>query len=153
MGVIVIINNDLEWMKHAYLLACEAEVKGEVPVGAVLVSRDNRLLGEGFNQPIGLNDPTAHAEVLAIRDAASKLQNYRLSDTTLYVTLEPCSMCAGAILHARCSRIVFATRDIVTGACGSKHNLMHSQVQIDEGVMQEACADLLSNFFKDRRRN
>ena len=148
MGIIHV--TDLDWMKKAYSLALEAEQAGEVPVGAVLVSNQNQLLGQGFNQTISNNDPTAHAEVLAIRDAARNTHNYRLSDTTLYVTLEPCVMCAGALLQARIKRLVFATRDLKAGATGSTHNLLH-HVQIDEGVLQYECAALLSDFFKTRR--
>ena len=148
--------HDLAWMQQAYQLALQAEAMGEVPVGAVLVSSDGLLLGSGFNQVITYNDPTAHAEVLALREAAQKTQNYRLLDTTLYVTLEPCSMCAGALLQARCTRLVFATRDLKTGAAGSVFNLLGSDVlnhriQIDEGPLQAESAALLSSFFRDRR--
>jgi len=148
--------DDLGWMQHAYQLALQAEAIGEVPVGAVVVSSDGVLLGSGFNQVITRHDPTAHAEVLALREAAEKTQNYRLLDTTLYVTLEPCSMCAGALLQARCTRLVFATRDLKTGAAGSVFNLLGSEalnhrLQIDEGPLQAESAALLSNFFKQRR--
>jgi tRNA(adenine34) deaminase len=148
--------DDLAWMQKAYQLALQAEAAGEVPVGAVLVSSDGVLQGSGFNQVITQHDPTAHAEVLALREAAQKAQNYRLLDTTLYVTLEPCAMCAGALLQARCTRLVFATRDLKTGAAGSVFNLLGSQtlnhrIQIDEGPMQQASADLLSSFFQKRR--
>jgi tRNA(adenine34) deaminase len=141
---------DLDWMKKAYALALKAEQAGEVPVGAVLISKDHQLLGQGFNQTITQNDPTAHAEVMAIRDAARNTHNYRLSDTTLYVTLEPCVMCAGALLQARIQRLVFATRDLKAGATGSSYNLLH-HIQSDEGVLQHECANLLSTFFKERR--
>jgi len=148
--------NDLAWMQQAYQLALQAETMGEVPVGAVLVSSDGVLLGSGFNQVITRHDPTAHAEVLALREAAQKTQNYRLLDTTLYVTLEPCSMCAGALLQARCTRLVFATRDLKTGAAGSVFNLLGSEalnhrLQIDEGPLQAESAALLSEFFKKLR--
>lgn len=148
--------NDLAWMQKAYELALQAEAVGEVPVGAVLVSNDGVLQGSGFNQVITRHDPTAHAEILALREAAQKTQNYRLLDTTLYVTLEPCSMCAGALLQARCSRLVFATRDLKTGAAGSVFNLLGShafnhRIQIDEGPMQQASAALLSAFFSRLR--
>lgn len=142
--------SDLSWMEQAYRLAQEAEKAGEVPVGAVLISEDGELLGQGFNQTISQNDPTAHAEIVAIRKAAKHIQNHRLSNTTLYVTLEPCAMCAGALLHARVKRLVFATRDVKAGATGSVHNLLH-HVQIDEGVMQTECARLLSHFFGKKR--
>ena len=148
--------NDLAWMQQAYELALQAEAMGEVPVGAVLVSHDGVLLGSGFNQVITQHDPTAHAEVLALREAAEKTQNYRLLDTTLYVTLEPCSMCAGALLQARCTRLVFATRDLKTGAAGSVFNLLggealNHRIQIDEGSLQAESAALLSSFFRRRR--
>ncbi|MDF1684944.1 MAG: tRNA adenosine(34) deaminase TadA [Legionellaceae bacterium] len=148
--------NDLAWMQQAYQLALEAEAIGEVPVGAVVVSSDGVLLGSGFNQVITRHDPTAHAEVLALREASEKTQNYRLLDTTLYVTLEPCSMCAGALLQARCTRLVFATRDLKTGAAGSVFNLLGSEalnhrLQIDEGPLQAESAALLSQFFRNRR--
>ncbi|MCH9689304.1 MAG: tRNA adenosine(34) deaminase TadA [Gammaproteobacteria bacterium] len=142
--------NDLVWMKKAYALALEAEKSGEVPVGAVLISESNQLIGQGFNQTIIHNDPTAHAEICAIRAAAQHTQNYRLLNTTLYVTLEPCVMCAGALLEARITRLVFATRDLKAGATGSAHNLLR-HIQIDEGVLQAECAHLLSHFFQNRR--
>lgn len=141
------------WMKQAFELALKAKEQGEVPVGALLVSPDQQLLGSGWNQVIQTNDPCAHAELLAIRAAAVKLKNYRLLNTTLYVTLEPCSMCAGALIHARIERLVFATRDFKAGAAGSVYNLLRGyplnhQVQIDEGIMQQESADLLADFFK-----
>ncbi len=142
--------NDLTWMKKAYTLAKQAAQIGEVPVGAVLVSEEGICLGEGFNQSISTHDPTAHAEVIAIRAAANATQNYRLLNTTLYVTLEPCVMCAGALSEARIKRLVFATRDLKKGATGSLYNLL-PQVQIDEGILQTNCAELLGDFFKARR--
>ncbi len=149
--------SDLEWMKKAYLLALEAKQAGEVPVGAVLVSDDNQLLGTGFNQTISNNDPTAHAEIIAIREAAHRKHNYRLLNTTLYVTLEPCVMCAGALLQARIKRLVFATRDLKAGATGSAYNLLNTEtlnhrIQIDEGLLQHDCSTLLSDFFINKRR-
>jgi tRNA(adenine34) deaminase len=148
--------NDTDWMAQAIEQALKAQASGEVLVGAVLVSQDNQLLGSGFNQMIHLNDPTAHAEILAIRRASQGLQNYRLDDTTLYATLEPCPMCAGAIIHARIKRIVFGVRDFKTGAAGSICNLFHPNlsnhtVQIDEGVLQTNCTQILTDFFKKRR--
>lgn len=148
--------SDLDWMKKAYDQALKAEKSLEVPVGAVLVSADNQLLSTGFNQMIQTHDPTAHSEILAIRAATVSLQNYRLENTTLYVTLEPCAMCAGAIIHARIKRVVFATRDFKTGAAGSVLNLFNPDlsnhlVQIDEGVFHEPCTSLLVDFFKQRR--
>ena len=148
--------NDRDWMQQAYQRALQTEAMGEVPVGAVLVSNDGVLLGAGFNQVITRHDPTAHAEVLALREAAQKNENYRLLGTTLYVTLEPCAMCAGALLQARCSRLVFATRDFKTGAAGSVFNVLGNEalnhrLQIDEGHLQVECAILLSSFFQKRR--
>lgn len=143
-------------MAKAYDLANRAKEQNEVPVGAVLVDANNNLLGSGWNQVIQTNDPCAHAELLAIREAAKQLNNYRLLDTTLYVTLEPCVMCAGALVHARIKRLVFATRDFKAGAAGSVYNLLQGYplnhaVLIDEGIMQEQCAHLLSDFFKLKR--
>ncbi|MDP3561262.1 MAG: tRNA adenosine(34) deaminase TadA [Legionellaceae bacterium] len=145
-----------KWMQYALDLAKKAEAQGEVPVGAVIVGDDDKLLGAGWNQVIQRNDPTAHAEILAIQDAATYLKNYRLNNTTLYVTLEPCCMCAGAVLHARVQRVVFGTRDFKAGAAGSVYNFLkgyplNHQVQIDEGILQRDCAELLSNFFKSKR--
>lgn len=147
---------DSFWMNEAFKLAKIAEQQGEVPVGAVLVSEDKQLLGQGWNQVLKTHDPSAHAEILAIRAASTRLKNYRLLNTTLYVTLEPCCMCAGALVHARVKRLVFATRDFKAGAAGSVFNLLHGcplnhQVQIDEGVLQSDSALLLADFFKDRR--
>ena len=148
--------SDLEWMQEAYLLALKARDQGEVPVGAVLVDQQGRRIGEGWNQVLGLHDPSAHAEILAIREAAHHIQNYRLEKTTLYVTLEPCCMCAGALVHARVHRIVFATREMKAGAAGSVYNLLQGyplnhRVQIDEGYLQKECATLLADFFKTKR--
>ncbi len=148
--------NDTLWMQQALDLAHIARIKGEVPVGAVLVGEQNQLLGRGYNQVIQTNDPTAHAEIIAIRAAAHNLCNYRLQNTTLYVTLEPCCMCAGAVVHARIKRLVFATRDTKSGAAGSVYNFLQGyplnhQVQIDEGFLQHECASVLSDFFKNRR--
>jgi tRNA(adenine34) deaminase len=143
-------------MNHAYKLAKRASSEGEVPVGAVIIDVNNHLLSEGYNQVIKTHDPTAHAEMVALRAASRAVNNYRLNHTTLYVTLEPCCMCAGALLHARISRLVFATRDVRSGACGSVHNFLQDsalnhRIQLDEGMMQEACAHLLQDFFKTRR--
>ncbi len=148
---------DLYWMKKAYQLAQKASAQGEVPVGAVLVDSDNQCIGEGWNQPISGHDPTAHAEIIAMREAASGLENYRLPETTLYVTLEPCPMCAGAIVHARIRRVVFATPDPRTGSAGSVSNLLNSphlthRVNVDSGVMQDACSTLLKTFFLEKRK-
>lgn len=148
--------NSKFWMSKAYEQAVIAQSEGEVPVGAVLVSGDDQLLGIGRNNMQGSHDPSGHAEVIAIREAALFVQNHRLLDTTLYVTLEPCLMCAGLIVHARIKRLVFATRDFKTGAAGSVFNMLQGhplnhKVIIDEGVMQQECAALLSDFFKTCR--
>lgn len=145
--------NDRFWMQKAYEQAVFAQAEGEVPVGAVLVSKDNQLLSSGRNSIQSSHDPSDHAEVCAIRDASQLLQNHRLLDTTLYVTLEPCAMCAGLIVHARIKRLVFATRDFKAGAAGSVYNLLQGyplnhKVQIDEGIMQAECSLLLTDFFK-----
>lgn len=145
--------NDTDWMAEAIEQALKAQVSGEVPVGAVLVSHHNQRLGSGFNQMIQKQDPTAHAEIQAIREAAHTLKNYRLEKATLYITLEPCPMCAGAIIHARLKRVVFGARDFKTGAAGSVCNLFHPQlsnhaVQVDEGILQERCTKLLTDFFR-----
>lgn len=146
---------DEDWMRHAICLAAKAEQQGEVPVGAVLV-KDGVVIGEGWNQMISLNDPSAHAEMQAIRAAAVTLANYRLPDCTLYVTLEPCSMCAGVMVHSRITRLVFGTMDAKTGAAGSVLNLLQQQqfnhqVEIVSGVLAEECAGQLSGFFQRRR--
>lgn len=145
-----------DWMQQAFKLAERARDEGEVPVGAVLVGPDNTLLGVGWNQVLSRQDPTAHAEIIAIKDAAKRLKNYRLEQTTLYVTLEPCCMCAGAMLHARIQRLVFGTRDFKAGAAGSVYNLLkgyplNHQTYIDEGILQPQCAQLLLDFFEARR--
>ena len=143
-------------MAQAWQLALKASEHGEVPVGAVLVSGDNQILGASCNQVIAQHDPTAHAEILAIREAALKLGNYRLEDCTLFATLEPCAMCAGAMVHSRIKRVVFACRDFKAGAAGSVYNLLkgyplNHQVIIDEGIMQQECSQLLHSFFSSRR--
>jgi len=147
--------NDKDWMQHAFELAKKAEAQDEVPVGAIIVYED-RVIGEGWNQPITSNDPTAHAEVMALRDAGGKIGNYRLPNATIYVTLEPCTMCAGAIIHARLSRLVYAADDPKTGACGSIFNLLQTEelnhkVEIEKGVMEEECQSLIQLFFKKKR--
>ena len=147
---------DLYWLEYALTLADKAEAIGEIPVGAVLVDKDGNKIGEGWNQSILLNDPTAHAEMLAIRQAGEHLQNYRLIDCTLYVTLEPCTMCAGAILHSRIGRLVFGASDYKTGAIGSRFHLfedfkMKHLLEICGGVLREKCSQKMSAFFKKRR--
>ena len=149
------LNSDENWMRYALQLAQQAALQGEVPVGAVLVQDDN-ILGEGWNQPISLNDPSAHAEMLAMRAAGQAAANYRLPNTTLYVTLEPCCMCAGAMIHARIARVVFGAYDPKTGAAGSLFSVLNDprhnhQVQISGGVLAEECAELLRTFFRERR--
>ena len=141
---------DRIWMQQAYQQALQAQARGEVPVGAVLVDANNQLLSAAGNQVIQRSDPTAHAEIVVLRDAAQKINNYRLENTTLYVTLEPCCMCAGALAHARIRRLVYATRDVRAGAAGSAYNLLPN-IQFDEGIMQAECAALLTDFFKQRR--
>ncbi|RWU08918.1 tRNA adenosine(34) deaminase TadA [Pseudidiomarina gelatinasegens] len=144
-----------DFMRRALELAQTAEEYGEVPVGAVLVL-NNEIIGEGFNQVITLNDPSAHAEALAIRAAGQALGNYRLVDTTLYVTLEPCAMCAGLITHARIKTLVYGATDPRTGAAGTaievlNHSSMNHKVEIIGGVLAEECGDILRNFFRKRR--
>ncbi|RUR08916.1 tRNA adenosine(34) deaminase TadA [Legionella sp. km772] len=148
--------NDLFWMEQAYEQALLAGEEGEVPVGAVLVSKENQLLAYGRNALQQTHDPTDHAEIRALRHASATLANHRLLDSTLYVTLEPCAMCAGALVHARVKRVVFATRDFKAGAAGSVYNLLQGyplnhKVLIDEGIMQQQCASLLQHFFKTCR--
>ncbi|HJT97098.1 MAG TPA: tRNA adenosine(34) deaminase TadA [Rhodanobacteraceae bacterium] len=143
-------------MSHALDLARHAESReGEVPVGAVLVL-DGRIIGEGWNRNITASDPTAHAEILALRDAGRRLGNYRFPGAELYVTLEPCAMCAGAIVHARLARVVFAARDPKTGAAGSvfdilQHERHNHRVEVTEGVLAAQAGDLLKGFFRSRR--
>lgn len=147
---------DTALMRLAMQLAAEAASMGEVPVGAVLVHQ-GQIIGRGANAPIRLNDPTAHAEILALRDAATAIGNYRLPDTTLYVTLEPCAMCCGAIQHARVARLVYGASDPKTGACGSILNLMseprlNHHTQLQGGLLGEECGQMLSTFFAARRK-
>ncbi len=144
-------------MRLALELAEDAGRCGEVPVGALIVDADGQVVGRGFNQPILRHDPTSHAEVMALRDAAARLGNYRLPGCTLYVTLEPCAMCAGAIMHARIGRVVFGARDPKTGVAGSVIDLfaetrLNHHAAIEGGVLAEACGGLLSSFFAARRK-
>ena len=146
---------DRQFMQQALDQAKLAAAAGEVPVGAVLV-RDGQVISTGFNQPISHSDPSAHAEMMALRAAAQSESNYRLPGTTLYVTLEPCTMCAGAMLHARVERVVFGATDPKTGAAGSVLNIfsekqINHQTQVDGGIMSEECGQILRNFFKERR--
>ncbi|WP_445367195.1 tRNA adenosine(34) deaminase TadA [Methylomonas sp. BW4-1] len=147
---------DEEWLRHAIRLAQRAESQGEVPVGAVLVY-EGRCIAEGWNQPIQSNDPTAHAEMVALRKAGQVLNNYRLIDTTLYVTLEPCVMCMGAIAHARVKRLVFGAYDPKRGAVCHALQLsdaafLNHRVEWTGGILEADCAELLSDFFKARRQ-
>jgi len=147
--------NDEFFMREALSQARAAECLGEVPVGAVVV-REGVIVGRGFNSPIGENDPTAHAEIAALRDAARKLQNYRLPGCELFVTLEPCAMCAGAILHARISRVIYGARDLKTGVHGSVVDLfaverLNHHTEVLGGVLAEECSRVLSGFFSGRR--
>ncbi|AKH20377.1 tRNA adenosine(34) deaminase TadA [Sedimenticola thiotaurini] len=150
------LSADEMYMRHAMTLARRAEAEGEVPVGAVLV-KDGEVVGEGWNRPIAASDPTAHAEIMALRDAGLRLNNYRLPGTTLYVTLEPCPMCAGAIVHSRVSRVVFGAADPKGGAAGSVFRLLPSDerfnhhVQAEGGMLAEECAEMLRAFFRARR--
>ena len=146
---------DLEFMQLALVEAQKARALGEVPVGAVLVS-NNQVIATGHNQPIGNNDPSAHAEVAALRAAGQNLSNYRLPNTTLYVTLEPCMMCCGAIMHARISRVVYGAADAKTGCVHSVLNLfdnprLNHHTMVEGGVLAEECAQVLKDFFKERR--
>jgi tRNA(adenine34) deaminase len=146
---------DEQFMRAALELAHTAGSLGEVPVGAIVV-KDGQIVGRGYNQPIGKHDPTAHAEVMALRDAARTLGNYRLPGCTLYVTLEPCVMCTGAIMHARIARVVFGATDPKTGVAGSVINLytearLNHHANIEGGVLAGECGALLSSFFAARR--
>jgi tRNA(adenine34) deaminase len=148
---------DIEFMQQALALASSAANNGEVPVGAIVV-KDGQVIGRGGNAPIGLHDPTAHAEIQALRQAATHLDNYRLVDCTLYVTLEPCAMCAGAIQHARIAKLVYGASDPKTGACGSVIDLMgeaklNHHTKVISGVLAEECGAVLSIFFKQRRKS
>ena len=146
---------DASFMSRALELARAAEAAGEVPVGAIVV-KDGVIVGEGWNRPISTNDPTAHAEIIALRAAAQKLGTYRLLDTTLYVTLEPCAMCAGAMVHARVKRLVFANTDLRAGAAGTifnivQHSALNHRMEVTGGVMEEECREMLRGFFAARR--
>jgi Cytosine/adenosine deaminases len=147
--------SDSVFMARALQLAREAERAGEVPVGAVIV-KDDVIVGEGWNRPISTNDPTAHAEIIALRAAAERLSTYRLLDTTLYVTLEPCPMCAGAMVHARVKRLVYAATDPRAGAAGTifnivQHPSLNHRIECEAGLMGEECGAMLRAFFQGRR--
>ncbi len=143
-------------MRRALELAAEAQNEGEVPVGALLVNSSGELIAEGHNRPIGEHDATAHAEIDCLRRAGKTLENYRFPGSTLYVTLEPCVMCAGAIIHARVGRVVYGAYDPKAGAAGSHsdvllHSRLNHQPVVDGGVLQEECAEILKSFFRRRR--
>ncbi len=149
------IEDDYFYMSQALNLAKKAAQLGEVPVGALLV-KEGEVIAEGWNRPISTSDPSAHAEMMALRLGAERLNNYRLLDTTLYITLEPCLMCVGAIIHARMARVVFGANDLKTGAAGSAFDLLDSEkhnhrLEVESGVLAEACGSVLSAFFRQRR--
>jgi tRNA(adenine34) deaminase len=156
MNAIAAISTEQSYMQIALALAQLAAQNGEVPVGAVVV-KDGVIIGRGSNSPIGSHDPSAHAEINAMRDAAQHLGNYRLVDCTLYVTLEPCAMCSGAIQHARIAKLVYGASDPKTGACGSVINLMtepklNHHTEVSGGILATECASVLSAFFAARRK-
>jgi tRNA(adenine34) deaminase len=147
--------NDEKWMQYALELALKAEAAGEVPVGAVIVL-NGELVAEGWNRPISSSDPTAHAEIIALRAAGEKLGNYRLLGSELYVTLEPCPMCVGAMLHARVERVIFAATDPKTGALGGAYDLLNSMnhnhsFEVTGGILADQSREMLQGFFKNRR--
>jgi tRNA(adenine34) deaminase len=149
------MNEDEKWMNLALEQAVKAEKEGEVPVGAILV-KDGLVVARAHNQPISTNDPTAHAEIQLLRAAGEELKNYRLTGTSLYVTLEPCAMCLGAMMHARVERIVYGAHDPKTGVCGSSENLIDAncfnhKVDLVSGVLENECKQLLKKFFISRR--
>ena len=150
------MTRDEKWMKVAISEALLAMDENEVPVGAILV-QENNLIAQAHNQPIKKNDPTAHAEIEVLRKAGEKLQNYRLAKTTLYVTLEPCAMCLGAMIHARIERVVFGTSDPKSGVCGStidlsSESIFNHQISVSGGALEHECKDILQSFFKLRRK-
>jgi tRNA(adenine34) deaminase len=151
------MSTDNHWMQRALELARHAKEIGEVPIGAVIILK-GECIGEGWNQPIASRDPSGHAEIVALRNAARQVDNYRLPDSTLYVTLEPCPMCAGALVHARVQRVVFGALDPKSGAGGSVFNLLNSdqlnhRVAITQGILQDECSHLLQTFFKQKRED
>jgi len=148
--------SDEHWMQRALELAHKAEAAGEVPVGAIIVL-NGELIAEGWNQPIRSSDPTAHAEIMALRAAGQKLGNYRLLDAELYVTLEPCPMCVGAMLHARVKRVIYAATDPKTGALDGAYDLLNSvshnhSFDVTKGILEEQSRELLQGFFRSRRK-
>jgi len=149
------LNVDEHWMGEAFKLAQQAQDAGEVPVGAVIVSQ-NQIISSGYNHPIESHDPSAHAEMVALRNAGKHLNNYRLLDTTLYVTLEPCVMCAGAMIHARIKRLVYGARDLKTGSAGGRVDifaggLFNHEIEVTADILGDQCGELLRKFFKQKR--
>lgn len=143
-------------MQHALTMADKALSENEVPVGAIIVNSKNEIIGQGWNQPISNKDPTSHAEIMALRQAARAVDNYRILDATLYVTFEPCVMCAGAIVHARIKRLVYGATDPKRGAAGSVFNILNSEhlnhrVEVSSGILADKCGEQLKNFFQARR--
>lgn len=150
------IDLDIFWMQYALELAKRAKSEGEVPVGAVVVYNE-QVIGEGWNRSITDSDPTAHAEIMALRSAAKKINNYRLVDTTIYVTLEPCIMCTGAIIHSRVKRVVYGALDPKAGAAESVFNILgtdclNHQVNVEHGVLATECSQVLTDFFRKKRK-
>lgn len=149
------MTENVKWMQRAFELALKAKEHDEVPVGAVVVYED-QIIGEGWNQPISSNDPSAHAEIMALRTAGQMMNNYRLPHATMYVTLEPCAMCAGAIVHARLAKLVYAVEDPKTGACGTVFNLLQTDelnhnVEVEKGLLEDESRLLIQNFFRKKR--
>ena len=153
----MLAQTDTEWMKLALEEAMAAGASGEVPVGALVISH-SEIVGRGNNRNLGANDPTAHAEIVALRDAAARIGNHRLPGCTLYATIEPCAMCAGAMVHARIARLVYGAHDPKAGAAGSvleviNHPRLNHKMEITSGVLEEDCAELLRKFFQKRRKS
>ncbi len=147
---------DLQYIQEALILAASARLNGEVPVGALIV-KDDMIIARGANSPIASHDPSAHAEIIALRQACLQTENYRLTDATLYVTLEPCIMCMGAIIHARIKRLVFGAYDPKSGAAGSCYNIggdniLNHRLEITGGICETECGDMLRNFFRNKRK-
>jgi len=147
---------DTDWMRQALSLAEQGAVRGEVPVGALVVA-DGELVGQGWNQPISSEDPTAHAEIVALRDAAKQLGNYRLAGCTLYVTIEPCTMCIGALIHARIARLVYGASEPRAGAVQSQMQLLelthyNHRIEVVSGVLKGECAEIMQQFFRQKRQ-
>ncbi len=149
------ISNHEYWMRHCLELAQKAKALGEVPVGAVIIDNNEMLLGEGWNQPISSHDPSSHAEIIALRNAANSLQNYRLPNTRLYVTVEPCAMCAGALIHARVKSVIFGAKEPRTGAVCSHLQLFENygnhHIEYRGGILEKECSTIMQKFFKNKR--